>query len=384
MTFEFATSGQIIFGREAVKKVASLASAMGNMVFIVSGSSDRSSSLLMESLKSEGLKVVIYKVTGEPTIKSVMDGVNIARKSLCNVVIGIGGGSVLDTGKVIAALLTNKGDLIEYLEVIGQSRSLKEISFPFIAIPTTSGTGAEVTKNAVIRSLEHSIKVSIRNPWMIPRIAVVDPLLTRTMPPMITASTGLDALTQLIEAYVSRKSNPLTDPICCEGIKRVARSLKKAYEDGNDFQAREDMAVASLFSGLALANAGLGAVHGIAGPMGGMFEIPHGIACALLLPNVMEINIEVIRLRMPESSTLRRYYDIAKILTGKSNVKEEDGAYWVKNLCGDFNIPKLSNFGITDKALTDLPEKARIASSMKGNPVPLSDNEILKILDMTK
>lgn len=213
-------------------------------------------------------------------------------------VIGLGGGSVLDAGKAIAALVTNLGNVFDYLEVIGKGQPLVNAPLPFIAIPTTAGTGTEVTRNAVLGSPAHGVKVSLRSPMMLPSLAIVDPELTYGLPPEITASSGLDALTQLIEPFVSVKANPMTDAICREGIRHAAKSLRTVYHNGADASAREGMSLASLFGGLALANAALGAVHGFAGPLGGMLNAPHGAICAKLLPLVMEVNIKVLRLVM--------------------------------------------------------------------------------------
>ena len=195
----------------------------------------------------------------------------------------------------MAALLTNEGDLSDYLEVVGKGRPLQNPAAPCIAVPTTAGTGAEVTYNAVLGVPDQHVKVSMRSPLMLPRWAIVDPLLTHSMPPELTASTGLDALTQLIEAFVSNKANPLTDGVCREGLQRAGRSLRRAFEDGSDAEAREDMSLASLFSGMALANAKLGAVHGFAGPLGGMTDAPHGVICGKLLPYVMQANVRALQ-----------------------------------------------------------------------------------------
>jgi len=215
---------------------------------------------------------------------------------------------------------------------------------------------------------------------MLPRLAVVDPECTRTMPPEVTASTGLDALTQLIEPYVSSKANPLTDGICCEGMQRAARSLRRAYEDGANMDAREDMAAASLFSGLALANAGLGAVHGFAGPLGGLFSAPHGAVCARLLPCVMETNVSVLQTRMPDSDALARYDRVAQLLTGNRDAHARDGVARVRELCAALQVPALSAYGLQEADVPSVVEKARKASSMKGNPIELTDEELTDIL----
>jgi alcohol dehydrogenase class IV len=312
-------------------------------------------------------------VTGEPTIDLVRQAIGIAQRQECDLVVGIGGGSVIDTGKAVAALLTNGGDLLDYLEVIGGGKPLVKHSAPFIAVPTTAGTGAEVTRNAVIESPEHRVKVSLRSPLMLPRVALVDPELTYDLPREVTASAGLDALTQLIEVFVSIKANPMTDALCREGIPRVARSLRRAYENGRDAAAREDMALAAMFSGMGLANAGLGAVHGFAAPVGGMFHAPHGAVCAALLPHVMEANLRALRARQPGSETLGRFEEIDQMFGG--------GAIgWIKETCRMMKIAPLSSYGVTEADFPALIEKAGVSNSMKGNPVGLTVEELGEIL----
>ena len=302
------------------------------------------------------------------------------RQTRSNLVIGIGGGSVMDTGKAIAAMLTNSGELEDYLEVVGRGKPLTLPPVPYIAIPTTAGTGAEVTRNAVLKVPEHGVKVSIRSPLMLPRLALVDPALTHSMPPSVTASTGLDALTQLMEVYVSNKANPLTDGICREGLKRAGRSLRKAYDDGGDQAAREDMALASLFSGLALANAKLGAVHGFAGPLGGMISAPHGVICARLLPYVMQANVQALQSRAVGLPALARHDEIARLLTGKVTARAVDGLAWVQELCETLKVPPLAEFGLKEQDFPTVVAKAKKSSSMKGNPIILTDGELMEIL----
>jgi alcohol dehydrogenase class IV len=234
-----------------------------------------------------------------------------------------------------------------------------------------------VTKNAVLASPEHRVKVSMRNPLMIPDLAIIDPENMLSMPPAVTASTGLDALTQLLEAFISKKANPLTDGFCREGLPRAVRALRRAFENGSDIKAREEMALASLFGGLALANAGLGAVHGFAGPLGGMFAAPHGIVCAALLPHVMKINLMALRERAPESYSLNRLTEFARLTGGSS---AEEGIEWLSGLCRDLQVPPLSGLGVTEKDFRELVEKSQNASSMKGNPVELTDQELMRIL----
>jgi alcohol dehydrogenase class IV len=380
MRFEFATATRIIFGPGTVGEVPSLAAGFGQRAFVVTGQNQASAIPLLEQLNGQGIEFTTYPVTGEPTTTVALEGAWQARKVGAQMVIGLGGGSVLDAGKAIAALLTNSGDLFDYLEVIGRGQPLKEPSAPYIAIPTTAGTGAEVTRNAVLASPEHKVKVSLRSPTMLPRLAVVDPELTYSMPPAVTASTGLDALTQVMEPYVSHLANPLTDAVCRQGIQRAGRSLRRAFDNGQDTEARKDMALASLFGGLALANAKLGAVHGFAGPIGGMFPAPHGAICARLLPFVMETNVNALASREPDSSALARYDDVARLLTGDDTARSADGVAWVQELSQALAVPPLSDFGMTQEDIPAVVAKAKNASSMKGNPIVLSEEELSAIL----
>jgi len=379
MRFEFETSTHIIFGPGTIRDVAPLAAEMGKRAFVVTGQSLERAEPLLEKLNKQGIEYATFSVTGEPTTSIAKTGIEQARRAKSDLVIGIGGGSALDAGKVISAMLTNIGELEDYLEVVGHGKPLNQSPVPYIAIPTTAGTGAEVTRNAVLGVPEHQVKVSLRSPLLPPRLAVVDPVLTHSMPPSITASTGLDALTQLMEAYVSNKANPLTDGICREGLMRAGRSLRQAYEDGSDSSSREDMALASLFSGLALANAKLGAVHGLAGPLGGMISAPHGTICARLLPYVMEANVQALQNRAPGSPALARYSEIAQLLIGNS-AKIVDEVEWVRDICLALKVPPLSEFGLKETDFSTVVAKSQKSSSMKGNPIPLTDDELMTIL----
>jgi alcohol dehydrogenase class IV len=380
MRFEFATATRIIFGAGTLREVGPLAAEMGNKALVVTGHTIERATPLLDALTTQGIETVTFSVAGEPTTEVARLGTQRARESDCDLVIGFGGGSVLDSGKAIAALLTNGGAPLDYLEVIGRGQPLSQPSAPYIAIPTTAGTGAEVTRNAVLASPEHRVKVSLRSPLMLPRLALVDPELTHSLPPEVTASTGLDALTQVMEPYVSNRANPLTDALCREGMRRAARSLRRAYENGDDAAAREDMALASLFGGLALANAKLGAVHGFAGPIGGMFPAPHGAVCARLLPHVMAVNVLALQERSPESEALQRYDEIARILTGNDKATADDGVAWVQELCQALQVPSLASYGMTQADFTVVIEKASVASSMQGNPIQLTPDEMQEIL----
>jgi alcohol dehydrogenase class IV len=390
MAFEFATAARIVFGVGALNEVGTYAKEFGRRALVVTGRDTRRAEPLLSALRRDGIMGLTFSVFGEPEIETIEQGIKQARHQRCEMVIGFGGGSALDAGKSIAAMLTNNGELLDYLEVIGRGKTITKPSAPFIAIPTTAGTGSEVTRNAVLASAQHHVKVSLRSPLMLPRLALVDPQLTYDLPPAITASTGLDALTQLMEPYVSSRANAMTDALCLEGMRRAARSLKIAYQaacnktsepDASSRAAREDMSVASLFGGLALANAGLGAVHGFAGPIGGMFPAPHGAVCAALLPHVMETNIRALREREPASESLARYKEVARLLTGLNDAKEEDGIAWVRNTVTELRIPPLSSYGITRKNTAALVEKSTHASSMKANPIALTANELSEILE---
>jgi alcohol dehydrogenase class IV len=377
--FEFATTSRIIFGPGTLNEVPMLAAQLGSRPLVVTGKNTERAAAFLGLLKASGMKPFTFAVTGEPTIEMILEGTQLARGKACDVVIGMGGGSVIDGAKAIAALLTNTGDIMDYLEVIGRGQPLKQASAPCIAIPTTAGTGAEVTRNSVLASTEHRVKVSLRSPTMLPDLAVIDPELTVSMPPSLTAGTGLDALTQNLEPFVSLQSNPLTDALCREGLKRIARSLRRAFENGMDTAAREDMAIASLFGGMALANSKLGAVHGFAGTMGAMFSIPHGVICACLLPHVMEANVNALQ-RKNSLEFLSRYDEVARLLTGKPDAGATDGIDWIHDLCNALDIAPLYKFGITKAHFSDLIAGAKKASSMKGNPVELIDEELIEIL----
>ena len=380
MNFEFATATRIVFGPGTSTKAGEIAKPFGRRALVVTGSNPKRAERLFGNLSASNITPVAFSVPGEPEISTVENGVALAKHENCDFVISIGGGSVIDAGKAIAAMMANEGALLDYLEVIGRGKSLTRQSAPFIAIPTTAGTGSEVTRNAVIASPQHKVKVSLRSPYMLPTIAMVDPDLTVDLPPAITAATGLDALTQLIEPYVCLRANPMTDALCLEGIQRTAGSLRKVFANGQDKSAREDMAVASLFGGLALANAGLGAVHGFAGPIGGMYPAPHGAVCAALLPHVMATNVRALRERDPDSNVLRRYDCVAALLTGAPDGLADNGVAWVKELVAHLSIPKLSAYGIREEHIPDIVAKASVASSMKANPIVLTADELAQTL----
>jgi alcohol dehydrogenase class IV len=381
MQFQFATATRIVFGKGTSNDAITEAVHCGKKAFIVTGRNGSRVQPFIEQLDAQKIAVTTFQVAGEPTVPMVTEAAEAARSADCDMVISIGGGSVIDTGKAVAALLRNTGTLLDYLEVVGKGKKIEYPAAPFIAIPTTAGTGAEVAKNSVITSPEHHVKVSMRSPFMLPRCAIIDPELTFSLPPELTASTGLDALTQCIESYVSAKSNPLTDSLCREGIQRAARSLQTACTNGTNVAAREDMAVASLFSGLALANSGLGAVHGFAGPIGGMIEAPHGTVCALLLPHVIKANVKALHERDPHSHALERYLHVAQMVTGTTEASVSDGVTWIRQLCSSLPVPAADSIAVTRSLFPSVVAAAQKASSMKGNPVTLTEDELHEILE---
>jgi alcohol dehydrogenase class IV len=381
--FEFATATRIMFGKGSVTQALPAIRQFGTRALIVQGFSEQYAQPILDLFKADGISFEVFRVRGEPTIQSVQQAIGAARHHQAEMVIALGGGSAIDTAKAVAAMLANPGELLDYLEVVGKGQALPNPSLPCITIPTTSGTGSEVTRNAVIEVPEKSVKVSLRSAYMLPRLAVVDPELTLSLPPKATASSGLDALTQVIEPFVSSKANPLVSALCREGIQRAGRSLRRAVFDGADYTAREDMSLTSLIGGLALANAGLGAVHGFAAPLGGMFHAPHGAICGRLLPAGMQVNCDALQEREPGHPALMRYQETAILLTGDTAALPQEGIKWVKETCSLLDVPGLSTYGITADDFPAIVEKARQANSMKANPILLSDAELTRILQIS-
>lgn len=374
MRFEFATATRIIFGEGTAASLPELVRSFGKRPMVVTGFSKQRASSLVSALSAE-----TFAVPGEPTVELVREGARRVKEAGCDVIISIGGGSAIDAGKAFAIVVTNGGEPLDFLEVVGRGRTLSVPPLPFIAVPTTAGTGSEVTRNAVLGSPEHGMKASLRSPLMVPRIALVDPELTNELPPAVTAATGLDALTQLIEPYVSSRANPMVDAVCVDGIGRVARALRRAYHDGADREARRDMSLGALFGGLALANAGLGVAHGFASPLGGSFKAPHGALCASILPHGLAANIAALRERAPQHPALERYTAIARLLTGKKEASAEAGVEWVRALCAELKVPTLRTWGVTEADLPGIVENAARASSMQANTLPLTSEELLAV-----
>jgi len=383
-TFELATAGRVVFGAGAQRQVAAAVAATGaRQVLLVTGTSPARAATVAADLATAGIGVATFAIAGEPTLEVARAGVTAARAAAAGAVVALGGGSALDGGKAIAALAANAGDALDYLEVVGAGRALERPSLPFFAVPTTAGTGSEVTRNAVLSVPGARVKASLRSPLMLPRLAAVDPDLLGALPPAVVASSGLDALSQVIEPFLSIRANALTDALARDGIGRSARALRRAYagELARDPALREDLALASLTGGLCLANAGLGAVHGFAAPAGGMFGAPHGAVCAALLPHVLDVNLRALRSRASGHPALPRFRELAALLTGSpaGEVTPEDGVAFVAALTRDLRVPGLGSYGMRPADVASLVEKAKQASSMKGNPLPLTDDELTEI-----
>ncbi len=375
--FEFATAGRVIFGAGRSAELPALLTALGSRALVCTGASPDRHAALLGGL---GMPAVVFPVAGEPTVDLARAAAAAAREHGADVVAAIGGGSVIDTGKAAAMLLGNGGDPLDYLEVIGAGRAITRPSAPCVAVPTTAGTGAEVTANAVLASPEHKLKASLRGAAMLPRAALVDPLLTVSCPPEVTAASGMDALTQCLEPFVSPRASPLTDAVAREGIRRAAAGLRRACADGTDLGARADMAVASVAGGMALANAKLGAVHGLAGVLGGTVAVPHGVACAALLAPVIEANVAALRAGAPAHPALARYAEVAALLTGGPGAAVEDGTAWVRQTVALLSIPGLGAFGLVPGQFAEVAGQALRSSSMQGNPVALTAGDLARIL----
>ena len=373
-SFAFATAARIAFGSGSSAQLPDAVAGLGVRPLVCTGATpDRFASLL------EGLDDArSWPIAGEPTLDDIRAGVAAAREHGADVVVGLGGGAVLDAAKIIAALAPNDGDVLDYVEVIGAGRTMAQRPLPFVAVPTTAGTGSEVTMNGVVTSAEHGVKVSMRHPTMLARVALVDPELTLGCPPAVTASSGLDALTHCLESFVSPMANPLTDGFSAEGLRRAGRSQRRAYTHGDDLDARTDMALCALLGGLALANAKLGAVHGLAGVVGGLTGAPHGLTCATLLVECCRGNVAALRDRAPEDPALTRYAEAGALLSGTTGVAAL--LDWLAETVRVLEVPTIGELGVTPEQYSQICKQAAASSSMKGNPIMLSAEELEEIL----
>jgi alcohol dehydrogenase class IV len=373
MTFDFFNVPRIVFARGAIARIGEFIPASARAFLVYNGR------------KRDLPRVVAdFHQRGEPTVDDVDRALSLARDANCDFVLALGGGSAIDAGKAVAGLLANGGAATDYMEVVGKGQKITRPAVPWIAIPTTAGTGAEVTRNAVIDWPEKKFKASIRSELLMAKVALIDPELHVDVPPEVTARSGMDALCQCVEAHVSRGANPLTDALALQGVKLAVRNLGVAVRRGDDLTAREGMALAALLSGIALANAGLGAVHGFAAPLGARFPVPHGTVCGLLLPHVNYANIVEV-LKNPWASDARaRYVEIGRALLldpAATEASALDAAVAVpRALCDELRLPPLREFGVSEADLPDLVSLARQASSMRYTPVTLDDATLAAIL----
>ena len=345
MQFELTVPSRIMFGDGIISTIAPVLRQMGQRVFLIVGEKGADSSQILRVVNEANLDYLSAAVKGEPTIHLIDELLTLCRDFRPDIVLAFGGGSVIDAGKAVAVLMNNPGPVTDYLEVIGAGKELTNPGLPIVAIPTTSGTGAEVTRNAVLGVPEKRVKVSLRSAYLLPRLVVVDPQLTYSLPPEVTASTGMDALTQVLEPFISRKANAMTDIYCREGMRRIGGSFLTAYRDGSNEAARSDMSFGSLLGGLSLANAGLGAVHGFAGPIGGMFDASHGVICARLLPAVIEHNVKAFRRDKANTGLVSKITEAAQIITRQEDATPEGLVEWLADLCTQMNIPTSERYG---------------------------------------
>ncbi len=389
-TFDFFSVGRILFGRGTFDQVGHIAASFGQSAMIVTnagepgqgGLPDRLASLLGEA----GVGSCVMRLRGEPHVADVDRALQLARENDCDVVLGMGGGSAIDAAKAVAGILTSGGSPLDYMEVIGKGQKLTRPAAPWIAIPTTAGTGAEATRNAVLAYPEKGFKASLRSEYLLAKVAIIDGDLGVGVRAEITARSGMDALSQLIESYTSIRAQPITDALAWQGMGLAAEALPRAYADGSDVDAREKMALAALFSGIALGNAGLGAVHGFAAPLGANFPIPHGTVCAALLPHVMSANVRALRAEAPDHPWLARYATIGRTLTGEMETSEaaaaDAGIRFVGQLAEQLDVPPLRSFGLTSDRFTEMVQLAEKSSSIRYNPVKLSRGALREILEL--
>jgi alcohol dehydrogenase class IV len=382
--FQFSRLPKIIFGNGIIADLASIAHKYGNKIILVTGKgsflNSRHSEHLFHSLRKSGIAYDILSVPGEPSPDIIDKAVKRFSSDIINLVIGIGGGSVLDSGKAVSAMMYRSESVVEFLEGVG-NKEHPGTKLPYIAIPTTAGTGSEATKNAVVSQLgKNGFKRSLRHDNFVPDIALIDPELTLNCPANITAASGMDCFTQLTEAYLSDKSNEYTDALAIEGLKTIKTSLVRSYKDGEDIDSRSGMSFAALTSGICLANAGLGVVHGFASSIGGMYNIPHGLICGTLMAASNEINIRELRNQSSNEVALKKYALLGELfanISGQTDEYYQDSFIsYLHNLTQELQLKDLRKAGFEEKDIGIVCSRTEI----KNNPVKLAEENLAEIL----
>jgi alcohol dehydrogenase class IV len=378
--FDLAVSADVRFGAGRVSEVPEALAGLGaSRVLVITGRTTSRADAVRSALAEAGIASLVFGVATEPSIERVRAAIALVAEASCDAVLGFGGGSALDVAKAAAVLATAGSDPLDHLEVIGAGRPIDTPGLPCVAVPTTAGTGSEVTRNSVLSG--GGVKASLRSPLLLPKVAVVDPDLLAGVPQPTIATSGMDALSQLIEPLLSQRANPFTDALARDGIRRSARSLRRAYEEGmEDADVCEDLALASLFSGMCLANSGLGAVHGLAAAAGARLSAPHGAVCAAVLTAAVDVNLRALRERAPQHPALPRLTELATLLTGELDGSPEDAIAWLDQLTAALSIPGLASYGLDQDEVDAVVMAAQRASSMRGNPIELSDDEVREIV----
>lgn len=386
MKYDFVAPPRIVFGWGRRAELPTLAQTLGRRALLVTGSRSLQSNgtidELVAALRGANIEAVeLAEIHREPETADVDAGVERAIDLGLqddDFVLAVGGGAALDLGKAIAAMVTNRegSSVADYLEGVGRGLTLRSAPLPVLAMPTTAGTGSEATKNAVISNYDPTYKKSLRSDQMAPRVVIVDPELTVSVPPAITAATGMDAITQLIESYISCRAQPIAQAIAISGLRLALPALAIAYRDGAHRPAREAMAHAALLSGMALANSGLGMAHGVAAALGVHCHISHGLACAAMLPATLRTNRDVSRSRLAELARA------VLVDPPRSESAAADALIeCIDGLCADVDIPRrLGPLGVTPEQIPALVQASR-GNSMSGNPREVSDGELSDILE---
>lgn len=389
--FTTVTLPRIRFGNGVLLELPHWVAEYGRRILFLTGSGSFLNSpywpLLHDAMTAQGLTIELATIEGEPSPQRVDELVGHYADKGIEAVVGIGGGSVLDTGKAVAGLLPFGNSVLDHLEDVGKGIPYRGPALPFIAVPTTAGTGSEVTKNAVLS--EHGpkgYKKSFRHDTLVAKVALVDPQLLERCPAPLIAAQGMDAFTQLLESYVSLRANPFTDALAWSGLQAVVEGFMDAYAGGSSPEAqhgRAAMAYAALLSGITLAQVGLGSVHGLAQPLGSLFSLPHGVACGTTVAAATRVNIDALGQRLPQSPALSKYARVGRLLSGQEALPEQEAMesliavlqQWTEQLA----LPTLDHYGITEKDISLIVANSR-GNSMKTNPVELTDAEIGAII----